>query len=123
VSDENPGPILTGTGLPDGLRHQHQIGRHMPEPNTVSLANSYLGLAADQLLAVDHESPAALFAAIECLEIQSQLSELVPEGTPVVAVLAPAQALALAGDLLSLDSRAEVVVLADQLRRLSRAVS
>ena len=40
-----------------------------------------------------------------------------------MAVLAPAQALALAGDLLSLDSRAEVVVLAEQLRRLSRAVS
>ena len=95
----------------------------MPEPDTVRLATSYLALAADQLLAVDYESPAALFAAVECLEIQSQLSEYIPEGTPVVAVLAPAQALALAGDLLSLDSRAEVVVLAERLRRLSRAVS
>lgn len=95
----------------------------MPEPNPVSLATSYLALAVDQLLAVDHELPAALFAAIECLEIQSQLSEYVPDGTPAVAVLAPAQALALAGDLLSLDGRAEVVALAEQLRRLSRAVS
>lgn len=95
----------------------------MPEPNPVSLANSYVGLAADQLLAGDQDSPAALFAGVECLEIQSQLSEFEPEGTPVVAVLPSGQALALAGDLLSLDSRAELTLLAQQLRRLSRAVS
>jgi hypothetical protein len=40
-----------------------------------------------------------------------------------VAILPPAQALALAGDLLSLDSRTELGVLAQQVRRLSRAVS
>ena len=95
----------------------------MPEPNPLSLANSYVGLAADQLLAADQDSPAALFAGVECLEIQSQLSEFEPEGTPVVAVLPSGQALALAGDLLSLDSRAELTLLAQQLRRLSRAVS
>lgn len=95
----------------------------MPEPNPVSLANSYVGLAADQLLAGDQDSPAALFAGVECLEIQSQLSEFEPEGTPVVAVLPSEQALALAGDLLSLDGRTELTVLARQLRRLSRAVS
>lgn len=95
----------------------------MPEPNPLSLANSYVGLAADQLLAADQDSPAALFAGVECLEIQSQLSEFAPEGTPVVAVLPSGQALALAGDLLCLDSRAELTLLAQQLRRLSRAVS
>ena len=95
----------------------------MPEPNPLSLANSYVGLAADQLLADDQGSPAALFAGVECLEIQSQLSEFLPEGTPVVAILPPAQALALAGDLLSLDSRTGLDVLAQQVRRLSRAVS
>lgn len=95
----------------------------MPEPNPLSLANSYLGLAADQLLADDQGSLAALFVGVECLEIQSQLSEFFPEGAPVIAVLPPAQALALAGDLLSLDSRTELGVLAQQVRRLSRAVS
>lgn len=123
VWDQNPRPPLTGTGPSDGLRHQHKIGRHMPQPNPVSLANSYLGLAANLLLAVETPSPAALFAAVECLELQTQLSEFGPEGTPVVAVLPPAQALALAGDLLSLDSRPELAVLAEQLRRLSKAVS
>ena len=95
----------------------------MPEPNPVSLANSYVGLAADQLLADDQESLAALFAGVECLEIHSQLSEFAPEETPAVAVLPPPQALALAGDLLSLDGRTELTVLAWQLRRLSQAVS
>ncbi len=95
----------------------------MPEPNPLSLANSYLALAADQLLADDQASPAALFGAVECLEIQSRLSEFEPEGTPVVAVIPPGQALALAGDLLSLDRRPELSVLAEQLRALSRAVS
>lgn len=122
MGGEFPGPLLTGTGPPDGLRDSTEIGRHMPEPNPLSLANSYLGLAADQLLADDPGSPAALFAGVECLEIQSQLSEFLPEGAPVVAALPPPQALALAADLLSLDSRTELDVLAHQMRRLSRAV-
>ena len=41
----------------------------------------------------------------------------------MVAVVAPGDALALAADLLSLDGRAELMGLAQQLRRLSRAVS
>ena len=68
----------------------------MPEPNPLSLANSYLGLAADQLLADDQGSAAALFVGVECLEIQSQVSELGAEGARVVAVVSPAQALAVA---------------------------
>lgn len=95
----------------------------MPEPSPLSLANCYIGLAADQLLAVDQDSPATLLAGVECLEIQSHLDEFGPEGTPVVAVVPPAQALALAGDLLGLDSRAELNGLAQQVRRLARAVS
>ena len=99
------------------------MGRHMPEPNHLSLANSYLGLAADQLLADDQDSPVALFAGVECLEIQSRLDEFEPGGTPPVAVLPPAQALALAGDLLGLDGRTELTVLARQAWRLSQEVS
>lgn len=95
----------------------------MPEPNPLSLANSYLSLAADQLLADDRHSPAALFAGVECLEIQSQLDEFEPERTPAIAVLPPAQALALAGNLLSLDGRTELTVLGQRVRRLSAEVS
>ena len=95
----------------------------MPEPNPLSLANSYLGLAADQLLADDQVSAAALFVGVECLEIQSQVSELGAEGALVVAVVSPSEALAVAADLLDLDGRAQVSTLAQQLRRLSLAVS
>ncbi|MCC6496872.1 MAG: hypothetical protein IT193_11530 [Propionibacteriaceae bacterium] len=95
----------------------------MPEPNPLSLANSYLGLAADQLLADDQGSAAALFVGVECLEIQSQVSELGAEGALVVAVVSPSEALAVAADLLDLDGRAQVSTLAQQLRRLSLAVS
>ena len=95
----------------------------MPEPNPLSLANSYLGLAADQLLADDQGSAAALFVSVECLEIQSQVSELGAEGALVVAVVSPSEALAVAADLLDLDGRAQVSTLAQQLRRLSLAVS
>ena len=95
----------------------------MPQPHHLGLALSYLSLAVDQLLAVEQRSPVALFAGVECLEIQSQVSELGPEGAPVVAVIPPSDALALAADLLSLDGRAELTGLAQQLRRLSRAVS
>jgi hypothetical protein len=95
----------------------------MPQPHHLGLALSYLSLAVDQLLAAEQASPVALFAGVECLEIQSQVSELGPEGAPVVAVVPPGDALALAADLLSLDGRAELTGLAQQLRRLSRAVS
>jgi len=95
----------------------------MPEPNPLSLANSYLGLAADQLLADDQGSAAALFVGVECLEIQSQVSELGAEGALVVAVVSPSEALAVAADLLDLDGRGQVSTLAQQLRRLSLAVS
>ncbi len=95
----------------------------MPQPHHLGLALSYLSLAVDQLLAAEQTSPAALFAGVECLEIQSQVSELGPEGAPVVAVVPPGDALALAADLLSLDGQAELRGLAQQLRRLSRAVS
>ena len=95
----------------------------MPQTHHLGLALSYMGLAADQLLAAEQESPVALFAGVECLEIQSQISELGPEGAPVVAVVPPGDALALAADLLSLDGRVELAALARQLRRLSRAVS
>jgi len=95
----------------------------MPEPNPLSLANSYLGLAADQLLADDQGSAAALFVGVECLEIQSQVSELGAEGALVVAVVSPSEALAVAADLLDLDGRAQVSTLAQQLRCLSLAVS
>jgi len=95
----------------------------MPEPNPLSLANSYLGLAADQLLADDQGSAAALFVGVECLEIQSQVSELGAEGALVVAVVSPSEALAAAADLLDLDGRAQVSTLAQQLRCLSLAVS
>jgi len=95
----------------------------MPEPNPLSLANSYLGLAADQLLADDQGSAAALFVGVECLEIQSQVSELGAEGSLVVAVVSPSEALAAAADLLDLDGRAQVSTLAQQLRCLSLAVS
>jgi hypothetical protein len=95
----------------------------MPQTHHLGLALSYLGLAVDQLLAAEQASPVALFAGVECLEIQSQVSELRPEGAPVVAVVPPGDALALAADLLSLDGRAELTGLAQQLRRLSRAVT
>lgn len=95
----------------------------MPQSHHLGLALSYLSLAADQLLAAEQESPVALFAGVECLEIQSQLSELGPEGAPIVAVVPAGDALALAADLLSLDGRAEMAALVDQLQRLSRAVS
>lgn len=95
----------------------------MPQTHHLGLALSYMGLAADQLLAAEQGSPVALFAGVECLEIQSQISELGPEGAPVVAVVPPGDALALAADLLSLDGRVELAALARQLRRLSRAVS
>lgn len=95
----------------------------MPQPHHLGLALSYLSLAVDQLLAAEQASPVALFASVECLEIQSQVSELGPEGAPVVAVVPPGDALARAADLLSLDGRAELTALARQLRRLSRAVS
>lgn len=95
----------------------------MPQSHHLGLALSYLSLATDQLLAAEQESPLALFAGVECLEIQSQLSELGPEGAPIVAVVPPGDALALAADLLGLDGRAEVTDLAHQLHRLSRAVS
>ena len=94
----------------------------MPQTHHLGLALSYLSLAVDQLLAVEQESPVALFAGVECLEIQSQVSELGPEGVPAVAVVPPSDALALAAGLLSLDGSAELDVLAQQLRRLSRAV-
>lgn len=93
----------------------------MPQHH-LGLALSYLSLAVDQLLA-EQGSPVALFAGVECLEIQSQVSELGPGGAPVVAVVPPGDALALAADLLSLDGRAELEGLAQQLRRLSRAVT
>lgn len=95
----------------------------MPQSHHLGLALSYLSLAADQLLAAEQESPAALFAGVECLEIQSQVSEFAPEGAPIVAVVPPGDALALAADLLGLDGRAELAVLVHQLHRLSRAVS
>ena len=95
----------------------------MPEPNPLSLANSYLGLAADQLLADDQGSAAALFVGVECLEIQSQVSELGAEGALVVAVVSPREALALAAELLDLDGRPDASTLAQQLWRLSLAVS
>ena len=95
----------------------------MPQTHPLGLAHSYLSLATDQLLADEQESPAALFAAVECLEIQSQLDDLGAEGAPVVAVVPPNDALALAADLLSLDGRPELAVLARQLRQLSRSVS
>ncbi|MCC6496247.1 MAG: hypothetical protein IT193_08305 [Propionibacteriaceae bacterium] len=95
----------------------------MPQTHHLGLALSYLSLAADQLLAAEQASPVALFAGVECLEIQGQVSELGPEGAPVVAVVPPGDALTLAADLLSLDGRAELAGLAQQLRRLSRAVS
>lgn len=95
----------------------------MPQPHHLGLALSYLSLAVDQLLAVEQDSPVTLFTCVECLEVQSQVSELGPEGAPVVAVVPPSDALALAADLLSLDGRAELTGLAQQLRRLSRAVS
>ena len=94
----------------------------MPQSHHLGLALSYLSLAADQLLAAEQESPVALFAGVECLEIQSQVSELGAEGAPVVAVVPPRDALALAADLLSLDGRAELAALARQLHRLSWAV-
>ena len=93
----------------------------MPQPHHLGLALSYLSLAVDQLLAAEQGSPVALFAGVECLEIQGQVSELGPEGAP--AVVPPGDALALAADLLSLDGRAGLAGLAQQLRRLSRAVS
>ncbi|MCB0911047.1 MAG: hypothetical protein KDB60_05445 [Propionibacteriaceae bacterium] len=95
----------------------------MPQAHHLGLALSYLGLAADQLLADEQKSPAALFAGVECLEIQGQISELGAEGAPVVAVVPPRDALALAADLLSLDGRAELATLAQQLHKLSRTVS
>jgi hypothetical protein len=95
----------------------------MPQPQHLGLALSYLRLAVDQLLAAEQASSVALFAGVECLEIQSQVSELGPGGAPVAAVVPPGDALALAADLLSLDGRAELEGLAQQLRRLSRAVS
>ena len=95
----------------------------MPQAHHLGLVLSYLSLAADQLLAAEQQSPVALFAGVECLEIQSQVSELGAEGAPVVTVVPPGDALALAADLLSLDGRAELAALARQLRRLSRAVS
>ncbi|CAL8979890.1 MAG: hypothetical protein HZB48_06410 [Actinobacteria bacterium] len=95
----------------------------MPHAHHLGLALSYLSLAADQLLAAEQESPVALFAGVECLEIQSQVSELGAEGAPVVTVVPPGVALALAADLLSLDGRAELAALAQQLHRLSKAVS
>ena len=95
----------------------------MPQPHHLGLALSYLSLAVDQLLAAEQGSPVALFAGVECLEIQGQVSELGPEGSPVVAVVPPGDALVLAANLLSLDGRAELTGLAQQLRRLSRAVS
>jgi len=95
----------------------------MPQTHHLGLALSYLSLAVNQLLAVEQASPVALFTSVECLEIQAQVSELGPEGAPVVAVVPPGDALALAADLLSLDGRAELTGLAQQLRRLSRAVS
>ncbi len=94
----------------------------MPQSHPLGLALSYLSLAADQLLAAEQNSPVALFAGVECLEIQSQVSELGPEGSPVVAVVPPSSALALAADLLSLDGRAELAALARQLQKLSRVV-
>lgn len=95
----------------------------MPQTHPLGLALSYLSLAADQLLADEQESPAALFAGVECLEIQIQLDDLGAEGTTVVAVVPPSDAIALAADLLSLDGRAELAALARQLRQLSRSVS
>jgi hypothetical protein len=95
----------------------------MPQPHHLGLAISYLSLAVDQLLAAEQRSPVALFAGVECLEIQAQVSELGPEGAPVVAVVPPGDALALAADLLSLDGRAELTGLAQQLRQLARAVT
>lgn len=95
----------------------------MPQSHHLGLALSYLSLATDQLLAAEHQSPLALFAGVECLEIQSHLSELGPEGAPIVAVVPPGDALTLAADLLGLDGRAEVAALVHQLHRLSRAVS
>ena len=94
----------------------------MPQPHILGLALSYLGLAVDQLLAPEQASPAAMFVGVECLEIQSQVSELGPEGVPAVALVPPSDALALAADLLSLDGGAELDALAQQLHRLSRAV-
>lgn len=95
----------------------------MQQPHHLSLALSYLSLAADQLLTTEQDSPVALFAGIECLEVQCQLGEFGPEGTPAVAVVPPSEALDLAADLVSLDGRAELAALARQLHRLSRAVS
>lgn len=95
----------------------------MPQTHHLGLALSYLSLAVDQLLAAEQASPVALFAGVECLEIQSQVSELGAEGAPVVTVVPPGVALALAADLLSLDGRAELAALAQQLHRLSKAVS
>lgn len=95
----------------------------MPQTHHLGLALSYLSLAADQLLAAEQTSPVALFAGVECLEIQSEVNELGPQGRPVVAVVPPSEALALAADLLNLDGRAELATLAEQLHRLSRAVS
>lgn len=96
----------------------------MPLTRPLGVALSYVSLAADLLLARNHDSPATVFAGVECLEILSQLSEFESEGlTPAVAAATPAEALALAGDLLSLDGRAELGAVGLRLRQLSQAVT
>lgn len=95
----------------------------MPHQPHLNLAISYLDLAVDELFADDHDpASSALFIGVEALEIQNRLTEFDPDGATVVAAASPADALALAADLLCRDGRAELVVLAQRLGRLAQEV-